>query len=86
MFLVAPNSYGSTVIATPPSVRDLPPSPVSADLCCQGLPLFNLSEEPNTTAGNFDAVKNVDEMDRSHRIGYSQRHIDISMLHQPRRA
>ncbi|KAI2779954.1 hypothetical protein F4815DRAFT_445836 [Daldinia loculata] len=49
--------------------RDPPPSPVSAETyAAEGLPFFDLPEEPSTIAGNFDAVKSVNEMDQSHGI------------------
>ncbi|KAF3067219.1 Polyubiquitin [Daldinia childiae] len=49
--------------------RSPPPSPVTAaTYAAQGLPFFDLPEEPSVIVGDFDAVKSVNEVDRSRGI------------------
>ncbi|KAG4218664.1 hypothetical protein PC116_g32856, partial [Phytophthora cactorum] len=49
--------------------KDPPPSPVSAETyAAEGLPFFDLPEEPSDVFGDFEAVRSVNEIDRSRGI------------------
>ncbi|KAI8964197.1 hypothetical protein F5Y11DRAFT_112519 [Daldinia sp. FL1419] len=49
--------------------RDPPPCPISAETyAAEGLPFFDIPEEPSAITGDFGAVKSVNEIDRSRGI------------------
>ncbi|KAI1476044.1 hypothetical protein F4774DRAFT_394493 [Daldinia eschscholtzii] len=67
--------------------KDPPPSPVSAETyAAEGLPFFDLPEEPSDVFGDFEAVRSVNEIDRSRGIATaSEASIHPPVIHLSKR-